>query len=550
MSANPPTPFKRLLSDKRFLTFALGFLIWVVILIRAAEVFTVGSLHVTMFNSDSAIVVLMANENRPATAYNIYYYGQDRFGAWPFLLAQLIHRVTGFYWGHRTLFLVQTLWLFVGALLFSTFNRRPHEDLWVGLLYLLPLCLHIKTRQNMFDLSQPYAWQTTALVLSWWCLRRYCERCFGLLENDGPKNRKRVWGALTFLFSLLAVLSSTVSVPILFFLIVLEVLRAAHNAEGWPRLKSLGRRLLQVAAPVAAAAATELLLRASYHRYSLKHFGTENRTTIVLDWGHLAENFSNQWTRFANSPWWLLSLLPLLAFAGWVVRCTYSNKKSVEKMTGCLRKLFLEDRAVLVAGAYGIGLISFVITVVVSHIRVNDYSERYLAISYLFIAFSGLLTLLLLLGGVKKRRGLVAVAVPVASLLFLFINFPQAATNSQYITFQEATRHLSQNAPGNVILGGYWETYVFAALDPKHVIVPLPAEGQSLRTPWTKEPLQLADQVIVEHHRKEMSRELGGADAPLPQLVQYGETLRLVSPRWYVNGEYVFSIYKREPRQP
>jgi hypothetical protein len=122
--------------------------------------------------------------------------------------------------------------------------------------------------------------------------------------------------------------------------------------------------------------------------------------------------------------------------------------------------------------------------------------------------------------------------------------------NPQYLTLQETARHLSQEAPGNVLLGGYWETYVFAALDAKHAIIPIPAEGESMRTPWTTEALKRADQVIVEHHRKEMSDRLGGPLAPPPQLVQYGETLRLVTPRWYVNGEYVFSIYRHETQQP
>jgi hypothetical protein len=549
MSANPPTPLKRLLSDKRILLFALAFLIWLIILIRAVEVFTVGSPHVIMFHSDSAIVLLMANEDRPATAYNIYFYGQDRFGAWPFLLAQFIHRVTGHYWSQRALFIFQTIWLFTGALLFSTLNGR-REDVWIGLFYLLPLCLHIRARQTLFDLSQPYAWQTTALIFSWWCLRRFCEYCFPQVDDNNSKVRKRVWGALVFWFSLLAILSSTVSTPILIFLIMLEVTRAVHNAQGFRSLKSIGRKLLQVALPIAAAAMTEFLLRVSYHRYSLKHFGHDNRTTIVLDRGHLIDNLSNQWTRFADSPWWLLALLPLLVFAVLSARYIYLHKGDREKLLGNLRKLFLEDTAVLVIGTFGIGLISFIITVLVSHVRANDYSERYLAVSYLFISLSGLLTLWLLAGKVKKYRLAAASALAFAGLLFLFISFPPAMINPQYLTLQETARHLSQEAPGNVLLGGYWETYVFAALDAKHAIVPIPAEGESMRTPWTTEALKRADQVIVEHHRKEMSERLGGPLAPPPQLVQYGETLRLVTPRWYVNGEYVFSIYRHETQQP
>jgi hypothetical protein len=549
MTANSPARERRALLSRKNLLFACAFLIWLLLLLRATQVFTVGSVHVTMFNSDSAIVVLMANENRPATVYNTYYYGQDRFGAWPFLIAQVIHRATNYHWTNRAIFLIQTTWLFIGALLISTMSRRV--DVMVGLLFLLPLCLHVTARQNLFDLSQPYAWQTTALIFSWWSLRRFCEYCFGPVESNRRKTKRIAWGGLTFWFALLAVLSSTVSGPILFFLLVLEVLRSTYQASGEPDskkldFKKLGKRFLLVALPVVSAVAVEFLLRVNYHHYSRKHFGGDYRTEAHLDRGHLIENLSNQWTRFSNSPWWLLSLLPLLLLAVLGARYIYLLKGNKEKLRSHLRTLFLEDNALLVVGTFGIGSINFIITVLVSHVRINEYSERYLTLSYLFISFSGLLTLLLLAGRTKRYRRSLQTAVAVASLAFLLFKFPPAVINPFYINLTETASNLSQKASGSVLLGGYWETYVFAALDPNSSIVPVPAEGQTLRTPWTVEALKRADQVIVEHRPP----RLGGPETPPPYLVQYGIPLRLVTPGWYVNGEYNFSVYKNEARQP
>jgi hypothetical protein len=544
MSTNSPAREHRALLTRRNLLFACAFLIWLLFLFRAMQVFTVGSAHVTMFNSDSAIVVLMANENRPATAYNTYYYGQDRFGAWPFLIAQLIHRTTNYHWTNRALFIVQTVWLFIGALLFSTMSRRV--DMVVGLLFLLPLCLHITARENLFDLSQPYAWQTTGLIFSWWCLRRFCEYCFGLKGSNRQKAKRIAWGGLTFWFALLAVLSSAVSGPVLFFLLFLEVLRSIYKLGGEQDFKKLGKRFLQVALPIAAAVAVEFLLRVNYHHYSLKHFGNDNKTVMHLDHGHFIENLSNQWIRFSNSPWWLLSLLPLLLLAALGASYIYLLKSNKEKLRSHLKALFTEDNVMLVTGTFGIGLINFIITVLVSHIRNNDYNERYLTLSYLFISFSGLLTLLLLAGRAKRYRRPLQAAIGVAGLAFLLFKFPPAAINPFYTTLKETALSLSQKASGSVLLGGYWETYVFAALDPNGSIVPLPAEGESLRTPWTVEALKQADQVIVEHRPP----SLGGPEAPAPYLVQYGIPLRLITPRWYVNGEYNFSVYKNEARQP
>jgi hypothetical protein len=542
MSTNSPTREPRALLTRKNLLFACAFLIWLLFLFRATQVFTIGSAHVTMFNSDSAIVVLMANENRPATVYNTYYYGQDRFGAWPFLIAQLIHRATNYHWTNRALFIIQTIWLFIGALLLSTMSRRV--DPAVGLLFLLPLCLHPTARQNLFDLSQPYAWQITALIFSWWSLRRFCEYCFGLLESNRQKLKRIAWGGLTFWFALLAVLSSAVSGPVLFFLLGLEVSRSIYKLGGKQDLKKLGKRFLQVALPVASAVAVEFLLRVNYHRYSWKHFGNDNKTAAQLDRGHLIENLINQWTRFSNSSWWLLSLLPLLLLAVLGARYIYLLKGNREKLHNHLRTLFLEENAILVIGTFGIGLINFIITVMVSHIRVNDYSERYLTLSYLFISFSGLLTLLLVAGITKRYSRPLQSAIAVAGLAFLLFKFPPPVINPFYTRLKETASNLSQKASGSVLLGGYWETYVFAALDPNSSIVPVPAEGQSLRTPWTVEALKQADQVIVEHRPP----SLGGPEAPAPYLVQYGIPLRLVIPRWYVNGEYNFSVYKNEAR--
>ncbi|HKC65917.1 MAG TPA: hypothetical protein VKB86_19895 [Pyrinomonadaceae bacterium] len=542
MSTDPSASEKQAFSKRRVLLFVLAFSIWLFFLVRSIQVFPPGSAYVTSFNSDTAIPVLMANENRPITIYSAYYYGQDRFGAWPFLLADLFHRATNYHWSNRALFIVQAIWLFIGAILFATFNRR--DDLLVGLLYLLPLCLHVTGRWNLFDLSQPYAWQTTALIFSWWSLRRFCERSFGLVEDGNLK--LFVWGALTFWFALLAIFSSVVSGPILFFLLILEVLRSVHKASGGEALKNVVGRILQPVLLIAAPVIIELLTRANFHRYSLKHFGGDNRTLIELDRGHLIENFVNQWARFCNSPWWLLSLLPILVLIALSVRYIYLLKGNRKKLLGKLTDLFLSDNAVLVIGTFVIGIINLIVTALVSHVRNGGYNVRYLAPSYLFLSFSGLLAFLVLIDEMKRYKRWARAFLAAASLVFLLIKFPAAETRPEYPLLKETALTLSQKAPGSVLLGGYWYTYVFAGLDPNDSLLPLPAEGESLRMPWMIEALRRSDRVIVENHLP----ALGGTESPAPHLVQYGVSLRLLVPKWYVNTDFTFSLYEKEGGQP
>src|SRR5436305_14920168 len=118
----------------------------------------------------------MSNDERPITIFNLYYYGTDRWGGWPLLLTQLIRRATGYRWSDQSVFILLTVWLFIGAFAIARLNRRA--PLLSALAFLIALCLHTESRFQIFELSQLYAWQTTALLLGWYCLRHFFERRF------------------------------------------------------------------------------------------------------------------------------------------------------------------------------------------------------------------------------------------------------------------------------------------------------------------------------------------------------------------------------------
>ena len=144
----------------------------VTFLMRAIATFGPASdINNITFNSDSAIPVLMANDQRPITIFNFYYYCADRWGGWPFLPMQIAERMAGYHWTAQSIFVVQAVWLFVGALAFAGLSRR--DGVIAGLVYLIALCLHRDAHYLIFELSQVYAWQTTAMLLGWWALRRF-----------------------------------------------------------------------------------------------------------------------------------------------------------------------------------------------------------------------------------------------------------------------------------------------------------------------------------------------------------------------------------------
>ena len=90
---------------------------WLYFLMRAIATFgPTSDINNIDFNSDSAIPVLMANDQRPITIFNFYYYCADRWGGWPFLPMQIAERMAGYHWTADSIFAVQAVWLFVGAL--------------------------------------------------------------------------------------------------------------------------------------------------------------------------------------------------------------------------------------------------------------------------------------------------------------------------------------------------------------------------------------------------------------------------------------------------
>jgi len=95
------------LGSKKTLLMLLALAVWGVFLWRAINIFKPGVYSATFFNSDCAIPVLMSNDNGPITLYNLYYFGIDRIGGWPYLFAQALRRSTGFHWSPQRLSALQ-----------------------------------------------------------------------------------------------------------------------------------------------------------------------------------------------------------------------------------------------------------------------------------------------------------------------------------------------------------------------------------------------------------------------------------------------------------
>jgi hypothetical protein len=520
--------------------------IWCFFLWRASVVFAPNSNYVH-FNSDGAIPILMANDERPITLFDYYYWGQDRWGAWPLLLARLFHKSANYQWSDQSIHDFRVVWLFLGVLVLAGLNRRA--SLATTLICLIAICLQPTIRLELFDISQVYLWQIPSLLLAWYSLKRLFGREL-LRANPKALVLKRVsWSFCLIFFSFLAIWSSYASGPLLCFLVGLEALGAHLRSERETLVSWANRRYILGLLLVLVAISAELLLRIDYHRYGLKHYGADFKTPMHLDLGHLTSNLAFQVHSVRDFSWWLLVLVPLLmsiVFAGAAIYCWWKERA---KALGKLREIFIKDNSILIIGTSGIAAINFVLIVLVDHVRLNFYDNRFTTLTFLFGSISGLFTLFSIFTFAVKGRRLApyaTTALLITGILFLTLRFPPQQYSPAYRAQNETALTLAQRAPRAILMGGYWETYVFAGLQRTNTMIPLPLEGHGGRMPipWTSEMLREARQVVVEYRHSKFAN----ADSMPATLTQYGNALRLVDPKWYENGDCAFALYFNETR--
>ena len=504
-------------------------LAWLLFLILALRTFGPDGVY-NHFQSDGAIPILMANDDHPINIFDTYYYAADRWGGWPLIIAKAVHLNFGLHWTEQSLFYLRTIWMFLALLVLAALNARAASAVVVS--GLIVLCLEPTVRRIMFDLSQLYAWQLTALFLAWGCLRRLLSvRVHG-----------KFWSAAFYVTALFAIWSSVMSAPLLAVLMVLEALRFQ---------KTITKRRLGVAVVLLlAASASEFLLKKNYHRHSLKHFGNEFQTGFALDFGHFSENLFTNWHNIAQYTFFPLIVVALcfvVGVGGWVLYALVAGKTSLNDRVVSL----LEDETVtMIIALTAMAIVNFAIINSVNHVRTSDYDVRFHALTYLFSSVSGLLTIYLGIRILTNRIGATRYVLPLVvagAFIYLFVSFPPRTSSGLYRLNRETALAIAQKAPGTVLMGGYWETYVFVALQRTNTMTPVPFEGVLNRIPWTIASLHDSQQVVVEYRTSNLApKDL----VPPNQLRQHGNLLTLQDAHFYENGPYAFALYLNERSKP
>ncbi len=497
---------------------------WVVFLVLALRGLGPDSVY-TNFSSDSAIPVLMANDDRPVTVFDTYYYAADRWGGWPMLIGKTVHLNTGFHWTAQRVHYIRTLWVFIGLLALAALNTRGAAAVIVS--GLIVICLEPTSRRLTFDLSQLYSWQLPALFLAWLCLRRMLAERFRVL-----------WSVAFYFCALFAIWSSVASTPLLAVLVILESLRS-HFLQTFTK-----RRIALAVVLLFAATASERLLKLNYHRHSLKHYGHEYKTEMALDFGHLLENLLANWqsmVQYHYFPFIVLALCFFAGAAGFILYALITRRRSL------MARFFEDETVTMIVALTAMAAMNFALIASINHVRTSFYDVRFHTPTYFFAATGGLLVIYLGIRVLPDRLGVPRYAMHIfgaGAFLVLFINFPPRILSETYKLERETALTLSQKAPRAVLMGGYWQTYLFAGLQPRNTMTPLPVEGELNRTPWTRQNLDDSQQVVVEYRKSRLVE----TDESLPpnELRQFGNLLRLQDAHFYANGPYAFALYTNE----
>ncbi|HUM09662.1 MAG TPA: hypothetical protein VLT82_01815 [Myxococcaceae bacterium] len=438
-----------------------------------------------LYNSDSAIPVLMSNLATGAPV-DWLFWGQDRFGSWPFLAARLAGALADFAWTPHGMHVVRTLWMVAAVLPWVALAGRAWAVAAAGLL-LLP-GLNPLLGRVLVDLGTVDGWQIPALLWAWWALRRAVSTA-----------RPGGWWALAGVAGGLATWTSLVSAPLLVVLALVE---------GSGRALTVGRRAVLLL-PAVVGLVVEGVVRASWHRAVRARGWPDVRTPASLDLGHLLENAG----RVASTAWGVgaVSWLLVALVAATVALAVGRWRAAPEGRT--------------VAGAGASALTALLVVIAVRHVRDNGYNPRYLCLglSLAVLGTSELLGLVLQALVSRLAPGAAPASVGGVGLAAVLLLAPVAEPDPREVLLRPAAAEIAAHHRGAVLALSYWRTYALAALLPPRTVVPVPREGEWNRRPDWAAALRSGRPVLVG------SPEVPG-EAPAARQVERGATLTLVQP--------------------
>jgi hypothetical protein len=335
----------------------------------------------------------------------------------------------------------------------------------------------------------------------------------------GFLNGSRPYLVLTFTLLFLLIWLNRATWPVMLGFLAFISLNKGHIRE--PRT---------VIISLIAASVSEFLLRRLHYSYSLATFQKGYRYEPGLDLKNIFINTLKIIETFATQEVIMMAVVVM----GWLMldgrRLIVSLKKDFSQGSEIPP---LGKTPAVIYGLCGAFLAQFGLITVTNWVRQNSYHQRYLAVSYCFLAMIFALVVVDLLQRIRRsysfyHQWIAALGVYLAVGYFALHNYQAPHPNQKDLEQIGQARAISAEFPSKPLLGQYWGVYLYPALQEENPVIPILTEGDYDRMPWNKEALLEATEILVSHLGGD---KFGSADQPVLEFREYGRVFGLVRPR-------------------
>ena len=419
--------------------------------------------------SDGAIPVIMSNEAE-LSPYHLYYFGQDRLGAWPYIILFFFTKVFSFSIEPASLFFLQALFFSASSLLLlRLFPKNPA----VPIFFVIAGLLHPVSMHFFLAIAHPYA-ASLCMLACFWSLR------------IASSKKHEVPGFLLSALYLSCFLAMWTSPSVVIFLLMI------HWFEKRPLFLHSAKKSLQLifySIPLVGLCG-ERILRFIYENhvnseyfFQLEnyHFRVKTDTSILLNdfFSNCFENFRILFDghSYFTYLYCALSFLLLLHYF-----CSIKFREFIGRS-------FINRCAII--------FVSITLTTIlfstINWVRIHHHPLRYHVPQLVLMNLASLLMAgrYLSFFARKFRRGhYLETIVALSMIIFMASKYQNLGQRmSAYGKLKSEAQQIAGNFDRLVVLDTYSKTYIWQAFAPNRIIAQ-PIEQNNTRIPWTPRELK------------------------------------------------------------
>jgi len=452
------------------------------------------------FSSDTAIPVIMANQK--ISPFHLFYFGQDRFGGWLFILQSFFSATLGFRWLAEYSYLSNIFILCCSLVSLGRADKTLSKVLPFSILF----CTWLSTciRSSFFTIEQVYVLQFATFFFAWCSIILY-------LKAKNVKHRVMLLG-LFFISSFFAIWSSPLSLIFISPIILLEPLRKSESICNKEKIIDI----LLLFAVLGLSFICYEFMRNFYLSYvsSTYAFELQNHpfgvsTLLEFDLANCVENFRKSMVLIFNDA-------PYTGFFLYTFVISYVVGGLGLKIIG---KFDLVDRNkyFLVLELLLAGFIAQFFITILAWVKINGFHHRYFVPpillyyiasvvvinEYADILFSNLGARFF--SNMKEKIDFKKLVVAVFILWIAIFNFGKMKSSyKRFSQLKDASEKLTKNSEKVILFGNYWDTYKWQGLNPKIIAISL----DYVRIPWQYKLIGKFEKYFLVRESKETEYSL------------------------------------------